>query len=55
MVELAQGKNIKRIALDHKLSPKTIEYHWARAKKLYHLQSYVDAVWFCLSRGWVKA
>jgi DNA-binding NarL/FixJ family response regulator len=50
---LAANKTIKEIALETGISQKTVEYHWAKAKAEFNLDSYIAACLFALRRGWI--
>lgn len=53
VTRLAANKTVKEIALELGLSAKTVEYHWARAKVKYNVDSYTAACLFALRRGWI--
>lgn len=54
VVEIAKGKPPKQIAVEWGLTIKAVGYAWAKARAAYKIQSYVDAVWLALRRGWVS-
>ena len=53
IIALASEKTIKQIAGDLEVSPKTIEFHWAKAKRKLGIQSYVGATHYAIANGWV--
>jgi DNA-binding NarL/FixJ family response regulator len=54
IVAIARGQPIKAIGPDLGISPKTVEYHWAQAKRRLGFQSPVDAVKYALKTGLIK-
>ena len=47
---IATGQNIKTIADDLGVSPKTVEYHWGNLKSLLRVQNYVEATHYAIAR-----
>lgn len=50
---IADEKALKEIAWLTGLSIRTIEYHWGRVKRLFHVRSYVGATKLAIQKGWI--
>jgi len=52
--QIARGLSNKEIALDLKISVKTVEYHKARCSAKLHLSSRADIVKYAISQRWLE-
>jgi two-component system, NarL family, response regulator NreC len=52
--QIARGRSNKEIALDLKISVKTVEYHKARCSAKLHLGSRADIVKYAISQRWLE-
>jgi DNA-binding NarL/FixJ family response regulator len=52
--QIARGRSNKEIALDLKISVKTVEYHKARCSAKLHLSSRADIVKYAISQRWLE-
>lgn len=54
IVDLAEGKNLKQIALEWNLTRQGIEWRWLRVKRIFGFKSYVDACRFAIKKRWIE-
>jgi len=52
--QIARGRTNKEIALDLKISVKTVEYHKSRCSAKLHLSSRADIVKYAISQRWLE-
>lgn len=50
---IAAEMGLKQIAYITGLSVKTIEYHWAKARVIFGVSSYVGATKLAIQQGWI--
>ena len=53
IIGLAKEKNIKEIAAELDVNPKTIEWHWAQIKLKTGIKSHAGATHYAIANGWV--
>jgi DNA-binding CsgD family transcriptional regulator len=54
LILVAEDKPLKEIAAEWRVSPKTMEYHWATAKRVFGFQTVVGAVLKAVQLGLVS-